>query len=435
MLRWLLICCVATLAWGSVAELRAAPTPEINERKADLDGVKTRLKELKKQIADTEQDRSSAVEALATAEQAYSAAVRKAQELAQSRQEAGQDLLRMEADQRVLDARIAARQQELAAWLRYYYTHDQGERVARLFDSADPNQLARNAYYMERAGAAHRQLVDGLRTDLQEKIRVAEAVRGRQEQLAALDDAQQRERDKLEKLQVERKAALAALSAELGSQREAAAGLKQDGQRLTRLIAGLQRIAREQAAKAAAEAEARRRAAEAAKQATAHGAPKARSQAQTREEPVVGRADVVASPSSAPARASFAQLQGRLPAPLRGELIGRFGASRSGGGANWKGVFIRAEAGAEVRAVAAGEVVFADWLRGFGNLVVVDHGGEYLTIYGNNDALLRTNGERVAGGEVLARVGSSSGGGESGLYFEIRRQGQALDPLKWIRWQ
>lgn len=150
---------------------------------------------------------------------------------------------------------------------------------------------------------------------------------------------------------------------------------------------------------------------------------------------MVGRADVVATPSSVPAGASFAQLQGRLPAPVRGELIGRFGAPRSGGGTSWKGVFIRADVGTEVRAVAAGEVVFADWLRGFGNLVVVDHGGEFLTIYGNNDALLRTNGQRVSSGEVLARVGSSGGGGESGLYFEVRRQGQALDPLKWIRWQ
>ncbi|MBL8437140.1 MAG: peptidoglycan DD-metalloendopeptidase family protein, partial [Zoogloeaceae bacterium] len=74
-----------------------------------------------------------------------------------------------------------------------------------------------------------------------------------------------------------------------------------------------------------------------------------------------------------------------------------------------------------------------DWLRGFGNLIIVDHGADFLTIYGNNDALLRTNGQHVAVGEPVASVGASGGAGESGLYFEIRRQGQALDPLKWIR--
>lgn len=452
MFRRALICSVACLSWAAASGLLAAPAREIGERQADLDEVKTRLKELQKQIAGTEQDRSAAAEALAKAEQAFSAASRKAQDLARSHQETEEALQRLEVDQRALDARIALRQKDLGAWLRHYYTHDQGERVAHLFDSGDPNQLARNAYYMKRAGAAQREVVEGLRADLQDKARLADEIQARQLQLAELQEAQQREKEGLEKLQAERQAALAALSAQLGSQRQAAAELKQDEGRLAQLIAGLQRIAREQAAraaakaaaeakaKAAAEAEARRRAAEAvARQATVSAGPRPRPQTSTstttREEPIVGRTEVAAVPSATPAGASFAQLQGRLPAPLRGELIGRFGAPRAGGGTSWKGVFIRADVGTEVRAVAAGEVVFADWLRGFGNLVVVDHGGEFLTIYGNNDALLRTNGERVASGEVLARVGSSGGGGESGLYFEVRRQGQALDPLKWIRWQ
>jgi murein hydrolase activator len=453
-LRRFLIVSLACLAWGGAPALRAAPAQDIGERQADLDEVKTRLKQLQKEISETEQDRSSAAEALAKAEQAFSAATRKSRDLAQSRQEIEQELQRLETEQRALDARVAARQKDLGAWLRHYYTHDQGERMARLFDSGDPNQLARNAYYMERAGAAHRQVLDGLRADLQDKGRIADEVREHQEQLAEFEEAQQRERETLEKLQAERKAALAAVSAQLSTQRQAAAELQRDEERLAQLIAGLQRIAREQAAKAAAkaaaearaaaEAEARRRATEAAaRQAPAspnarvraQGAAQAATPGQTREEPVVGRAEAVATPAVAPAASTFAQLQGRLPVPLRGELIGRFGAARAGGGTSWKGVFIRADAGTEVRAVAAGEVVFADWLRGFGNLVVVDHGGDFLTIYGNNDALLRTNGERVVGGEALARVGSSGGAGESGLYFEIRRQGQALDPLKWIRWQ
>ena len=453
MFRRALLCSLACLIWAAAPGLPAAPAQEIGERQADLDEVKTRLKQLQKQIADTEQDRSAAAEALTKAEQAFSAASRRAQELARSRQETAEALQRLEADQRALDARIALRQKDLGAWLRHYYTHDQGERVAHLFDSGDPNQLARNAYYLKRAGIAHREVVEGLRADLQDKARLADEIQVRQLQLAELQEAQQREKEGLEKLQAERQAALAALSAQLGSQRHAAAELKQDEGRLAQLIAGLQRIAREQAAraaakavaeakaKAAAEAEARRRAAEVARRAAASAAPRSRPETSnptstpSREEPIVGRTEAAAVPSTASAGASFAQLQGRLPAPLRGELIGRFGAPRAGGGTSWKGVFIRANVGAEVRAVAAGEVVFADWLRGFGNLVVVDHGGEFLTIYGNNDALLRINGERVATGEVLARVGSSGGGGESGLYFEVRRQGQALDPLKWIRWQ
>jgi murein hydrolase activator len=443
------------LAWGlgclasAPAPLRAASAQDIGERQADLDEVKTRLKQLQKDISDTEESRSAAAEALATAEKAFSVATRKARDLAQARQQTEQEVQRLEAEQHALDARIADRQKDLGAWLRHYYTHDQGERVARLFDTGDPNQLARNAYYMERAGAASRQVVDALRTDLQDKTRISGEMRGRQEELAEVEDAQRRESEILEKLQAERKAALTEVSAQLSTQRQTAAELQRDEQRLGQLIAGLKRIAREQAAraaaraaaeaKAAAEAETRRRAAEAAARRPSVASAPSRPQPQSREreEAVVGRVDQVAGAASTPTPTgvNFAQLQGRLPAPLRGELIGRFGAPRAGGGTTWKGVFIRASAGAEVRAVAAGEVVFSDWLRGFGNLIIVDHGGDFLTIYGNNDALLHTNGERVASGEPVASVGASGGGGESGLYFEIRRQGQALDPLKWIRLQ
>jgi septal ring factor EnvC (AmiA/AmiB activator) len=96
-------------------------------------------------------------------------------------------------------------------------------------------------------------------------------------------------------------------------------------------------------------------------------------------------------------------------------------------------VFIRASGGGEVRAVAGGEVVFSDWLRGYGNLIIVDHGDDYLSVYGNNDALLKELGDDVSGGDAIASVGSSGGAPESGLYFEIRHRGQPLDPLLWVR--
>ncbi len=122
--------------------------------------------------------------------------------------------------------------------------------------------------------------------------------------------------------------------------------------------------------------------------------------------------------------------------PVVGEITGRYGAPRTVEGAGaaptWKGVFIRAAAGAEVRAVAAGQVVFADWLRGFGNLMVIDHGEGFLSVYGNNESLLRNVGERVAVGDVVAAVGNTGGNDQTGLYFELRFQGRPFDPLKWV---
>jgi septal ring factor EnvC (AmiA/AmiB activator) len=127
----------------------------------------------------------------------------------------------------------------------------------------------------------------------------------------------------------------------------------------------------------------------------------------------------------------FSTLQGKLRLPVRGELSGRFGAPR-GAGVESKGVFIRAREGEPVRAVAAGQVVFAEWMRGFGNLLIVDHGEAYLSIYANNEALLKGVGETVAAGEALATVGASGGNEQSGLYFELRHLGKAFDPMQWV---
>ncbi|MBC7499913.1 MAG: peptidoglycan DD-metalloendopeptidase family protein, partial [Herminiimonas sp.] len=128
---------------------------------------------------------------------------------------------------------------------------------------------------------------------------------------------------------------------------------------------------------------------------------------------------------------SFDGLRGHLRLPVRGELSTRFGSRRSDGPTS-KGIFIRAAEGADIKSVAAGRVVFADWLRGFGNLIIVDHGTQYLTVYGNNQSVLRHAGDTVKTGEVIATAGNSGGNEQSGLYFEMRHQGRAFDPLGWV---
>jgi septal ring factor EnvC (AmiA/AmiB activator) len=140
---------------------------------------------------------------------------------------------------------------------------------------------------------------------------------------------------------------------------------------------------------------------------------------------------VDALPDDTAGGGAFAQLRGQLRLPVRGTLVGRFGAPRGTGGATWKGVFVATDSGADVHAVAAGRVVFADDLRGFGNLVIVDHGDQYLSIYGNNAALLRRTGDAVKAGDVIARAGNSSGDEQTGLYFELRFRGRPFDPMNW----
>ena len=125
-------------------------------------------------------------------------------------------------------------------------------------------------------------------------------------------------------------------------------------------------------------------------------------------------------------------VRGGATMPVRRELTGRFGAPTAGTGRSAKGWFIRCPVGEEVRAIAAGRVVYADWLRGFGNLLIVDHGDGHMSLYGNNDALLASVGSTVRKGEAIAQAGASGASPEPGLYFEVRHQGAAVDPAAWI---
>lgn len=128
----------------------------------------------------------------------------------------------------------------------------------------------------------------------------------------------------------------------------------------------------------------------------------------------------------------FSQLQGQLPWPAEGRLRHRYGSSRVGAQLNWEGIMIEASAGAPVVAVHAGTVIFADYLRGHGLLIIVDHGEGYMSLYAHNQTLLKRTGDQVAGGDIIARVGNSGGQSYSGLYFEIRHQGRPTNPGPWL---
>lgn len=139
----------------------------------------------------------------------------------------------------------------------------------------------------------------------------------------------------------------------------------------------------------------------------------------------------VAGPSG-PSSRGLAGKQKQLSWPVRGHISKRFGQPRQGG-LNWKGVVLAAREGSEVNAVAPGSVVYSNWVKGFGLLLVIDHGQGYMSIYGHNQALLRQAGDEVRQGEPIALVGRSGGHSEPGLYFEIRHQGAAVDPSRWCR--
>lgn len=125
-------------------------------------------------------------------------------------------------------------------------------------------------------------------------------------------------------------------------------------------------------------------------------------------------------------------LKGKLPWPTEGKIVRSFGSRDSSSGSRWNGVLIRAKEGKEVHAIHYGRVVFADWLRGFGLLLIIDHGNGYMSLYGHNQSLYKQTGDWVSSQDVISSVGNSGGQNSAGLYFEIRRNGKPQNPKGWI---
>lgn len=375
--------------------------------KARLEELRGQRTALERQLQEAEASRAAAADQLRDTEKAISAAGRKLRALGTEREAARAELDEREQELERTGRQMADRQAQLARLLRYQFRPGSGDALGVLLSGGDPNATQRDRHFLTLLSRAKAELIADLRRDAAESQRLREAVRQRGERLAELAQREQTERAALLQRQQERQTALAKLSGQIKTQRQKIATLKQNEQRLGNLIDSL--------AKKAAQARAAKAARQAAEQRAAAPPP--------------GR-----SPKAEPSGGSgaFARLRGKLIAPVKGQVVGRFGARRDDGQSVWKGLFIRAAEGAEVRAVAAGVVVFADWLRGYGNLLIIDHDDDFMSVYGNNQSLLADVGQKVGAGKAVATVGASGGQPESGLYFELRHRGQAFDPGKWL---
>jgi len=376
--------------------LAAAPA---GAKRTELKGLQGRIQALQQELARTEETRADAAEELRETESAISAANRRLRELGGERAEARTALAALEQQSQTLGERIGRQQARLGRLLARQYRAGDGDALRHLLAGNDPNQIARDAYYLLLLSRAQAAMIGALKQDLHEKAHLAAQAQAKNAELAAIERHEQAGRNERLEQQKQRQSVLARIAGQIKAQRSEVEKLRRDERRLARLVEALGRIV---------------------------ARPK---RADPRAQPPL-RND--ATPDASLPDDAFASRKGRLRLPARGELANRFGTPRQDGGTTWKGLFIRAAAGGEVKAVAAGRVVFADWLRGFGNLVVVDHGGGYLSVYGNNESILREVGQAVAGGDAIATVGDSGGNPETGLYFELRHLGHAIDPLKWV---
>lgn len=456
--RWIAAFGVVTACLIAVQPAVAVRITERTKHKRAVEAERAELQEklnaLKRDISRTETARGHAADALAHSEKAISEANRALHELAIEQKSTETRLARLTEQQNRLEKATAAQQAKLAKFLREQYMAGNEDRIKLLLSGDNPNRINRDLQYMGYVSQAQAKLIATLRNDLLAIEAGKLEAQNARDELDEIAAEQVDQKARLEKELGRRAELLARLSDKLATQRKEAGNLERDEQRLAGLVKKLSDLIEEQRKTEAAALEQRRREQQQAQAKARESRPEpppsagiqdksknraANPDAIDDDEPPseISRRNELAPVASVqnaglgPARQAFAGLRGRLKLPVKGELAARYGSKR-GDGPNWKGLFIRAAEGAEIKAIASGKVVFAEWLRGFGNLIIVDHGDQYLSIYGNNQAVLKQAGDIVKTGDVIASAGNSGGNEQSGLYFELRHQGRAFDPLGWM---
>ena len=374
----------------------------VDARRTELKELQGRIGALQSELTKNEASKADAADDLRDIESSISVANRRLRELGDSRAAIQAQLGDLERQSQQLSAQIERQQQHLSRLLYQQFVHGNDDALHLLLAGGDPNQSGRERYFLALLSREKADLLDEMRGALKEKKRLAAAAHDKNEELAAIEKQQQAQRTALLGKQKERKVLLAKIASRMKAQKKQIDTLKGNERRISRLIDGLARLAIR---------------------------PKSK---RSVPGPVVRHGKIERGPDLSHVSGAFAALRGRLHLPVRGNIADRFGSQRGDRATTWKGIFIRASEGSDVHAVADGTVVYADWLRGFGNLMIIDHGDDFLSVYGNNQSLLREAGAEVKAGAAIATVGASGGSEESGLYFELRHQGQPFDPLHWI---
>lgn len=420
---WLLVILGLT---GIVPASWAAPS---EEKKQELSALKDKIRSLQDEISKGEESHDEVVDNLSVADKAISAAQKRLRDISAQRSQAEQDLANLGVQRDELEKTLELSRKALGDAIFRMYVEGGQAGARRFLSGDDPNQLSRDAYYLELVARQRMASIEASRKTLHDLNGVIAQLESRKAELAMLEQEHRNGQAILLSERKKQSEVLAQISVQLRSQRKQMKTLQQDESRIEKLLKGLERIARVPPVPRSKPSSSLPN--------VAQSTPKQPAVASTNKTttsapaPQMTHVEPVEPNSSAPQTGNFAGLKGKLRWPVRGELNGRFGAPRAEGGAVWHGVFIRAGAGQEVHAVASGKVAYADWLRGFGNLIIIDHGDGYMSVYGNNEALFKNPGDTVTVGEAIASVGASGGQDESGLYFEIRYRGQAQDPAKW----
>ena len=310
-------------------------------------------------------------------------------------------LKELEQELKELNEEISDRRANLTDHYYQIYTRGKPGFIQMMIEGDSPHQISREMNYLSYLAVEQNnnilkikekyQAIDTNKQETSKTIEKINALKKKQEKKKRLLEKQKKEKDKV----------LKKIASTIKSQKKEKDKLIEDEKKLTSLIEKLIEKSKIQAQK------------------------------KTKKESI--QADSKYLPDSSLDDVNFKKLKKKLRLPVKGKIIHKYGKKRPDTGIKWKGLFIKANEGDEVYAVAKGKVVFADWLRGFGNLIILDHGDGYMSLYGNNESIIVQQGLIVKGGDVIATVGNSGGNSSNGLYYELRKNSKPFNPLAWTK--
>lgn len=356
---------------------------EAKQQAERLQQLRERISSLKNELGDMRGRQAALQRELESTDKSIGEAAAGMRQLKQQKAESQARLEQLEEERRLQLAALQEMRSRLAQDLRSAYLMGRQEQVKLLLNQEDPATVSRMLEYHGYFTRSRNDRIQALRTTLAGLAATGQDIIAQQERLDGLLQQQREAAGQLADVQDERSRVLAKLQLQMKGKAQELAQLERDEQRLHKLVESLQQALRD-------------------------------------------------IPPAVTESSPLHELKGRLRWPVAGHISMQYGSQQAGGKLISRGVRIKAQAGADVRAIAKGRVAYADWLRGFGLLLIIDHGKDYMSLYGNNQTLFKEVGEWVEGNEVIATVGSSGGQTSAGLYLELRKKGRPFNPAPWF---
>lgn len=366
-----------------------APTSSVaattyEEKETELERVRTHIDTLHGQLDEARKRRDEVQAELRETELKVGNAAKQLQEVEAKLSLQHEQVGRLHRLRRKQSGALAKQRESLARQIRASYAMGRQDYFKMLLNQEDPSALSRALTYYGYFNQARAKRISEIRTQLLRIKKTEKSIRTQSAELEQLRTEKEQIWQQFEAEKTKRSTLLAGLNTNIRDGSKTLARLNKDKAALEEVLRGLQR-------------------------------------------------ELVALDERTESQQPFSEFKGQLRWPSDGKLLHRFGTPRKPGNIKWQGVWIAAKEGQPVRAVSSGRVAFADWLRGFGLLLIIDHGHGYMSLYGHSQSLYKETGEWVEAGEIIASVGNSGGQAASGLYFEIREGGIPKDPTIWCR--